>query len=135
MNGCCWHKRGTVVALALYLDDCAFSHILRTLLTTVGHRVVVPVDAGLVGAADDRHFAFTTANNIILVTKNPSDFIALHEEYQANQQDHPGIFVIYGDNDLRRDMTAAEIVRAIANVEGTQAPIPNHVVVLNHYRW
>jgi predicted nuclease of predicted toxin-antitoxin system len=118
------------LTLPLYLDDCAFDRDLRRVLQTAGHTVVVPADAGLTGADDEAHFAYVRAHGLVLVTFNADDFIALHER----TSDHPGIFLIYSDNDVTRDMTNAEVVRAIANVLAAGVPIAGHVHPLNHWR-
>jgi hypothetical protein len=69
------------------------------------------------GASDDAHFAFAAAHQLTILTHNPADFLALHND---NQQ-HAGILGIYQDNDPTRDMSHAEIVTAIANVEAGAA--------------
>ena len=101
--------------LKLYLDDCANSDLLADLLRQVGHQVFRPADAnvGLVGADDDVHFAFAAANDLTIITKNPSDFEDLHNIDQA----HSGILAVYQDNDPTRDMSDAAIVNAIQNLE------------------
>ena len=53
------------------------------------------------------------ANSDLLITKNPRDFRALHNQ----DQNHPGILGIYQDNDPSRDMSDADVVAAIANIE------------------
>jgi hypothetical protein len=126
------------VSLNLYLDDCSNSDLLATLLQQAGHRVVRPTDddVGLEGADDDVHFAYAVANGLTIITKNPADFLPFHEQSKPN---HPGIFGIYQDNDVSRDMSDAEIVRAIANVETAVQnggdPIPGHFFVLNDWRY
>jgi len=50
---------------------------------------------------------------LVLITKNPKDFRALHNQ----DQNHPGILGIYQDNDSSRDMSDADVVAAIANFE------------------
>jgi hypothetical protein len=42
--------------------------------------VIRPVDAGLSGAADDLHFARAIKEGWTLLTKNPRDFLELHEK-------------------------------------------------------
>ncbi len=101
------------MALRLYLDDCANSDLLADLLRQSGHTVVRPADAGLEGEDDAVHFAHAATNGLCIITKNPADFLDLHE---ANQQ-HSGILAVYQDNDRVRDMSDAEIVKAIANLE------------------
>jgi predicted nuclease of predicted toxin-antitoxin system len=105
------------VTLALYLDDCAFSHDLRRLLLAAGHSVVVPADAGLTQVSDDRHFAYAVGHQLIVVTKDPADFQLLHEQTLLAGAHHPGIFAVYQDNDPSRDMSNGDIVNAIANAE------------------
>jgi predicted nuclease of predicted toxin-antitoxin system len=78
-----------------YLDDCAFSHLLRQLLIQAGYEVTVPVDAGLTGAPDERHFTFARREGLTLITKNPDDFLASHARFP----DHAGLLLIYRDND------------------------------------
>jgi predicted nuclease of predicted toxin-antitoxin system len=118
--------------LALYLDDCAASKRLAELLRGAGHTVVVPADIGLTGVDDDVHFAHARSQDRIVVTKNPADFIALH----SDSSEHPGMFLIYQDNDPARDVSDQEIVLAIANLEATfgQTPLSNQFHVLNQWR-
>jgi hypothetical protein len=103
------------VALNLYLDDCSNSDLLADLLRQAGHHVVRPTDpaVNLEGEDDSIHFAFATANGLTIITKNPGDFQALHELDQR----HSGILAVYQDNDPERDMSNAEIVKAIRNLE------------------
>jgi hypothetical protein len=126
------------VALALYLDDCAYSHTLRALLLAAGHQVTVPADAGLTQVADDVHLAYAIQHQLILVTKNPGDFQALHQQLTAVGHHHPGIFAVYQDNDVTRDMSNADIVHAIANAESWHGGGPQAFVdlflSLNAYR-
>jgi hypothetical protein len=125
------------VALALYLDDCAFSHPLRALLIAAGHQVTVPVNAGLTGRDDDEHFAYAVEHGLLVLTKNPGDFLDLHDAWRAAGRDHPGIFLVYQDNDASRDMSDPDIVKAVANVEEVHGAggLANQVFTLNQYRW
>jgi hypothetical protein len=70
-------------------------------------------DAGTAWAADDVHFRYAQGHGLVLITKNPKDFHALHNQ----DQNHPGIFAVYQDNDPSRDMSQADLVAAIANIE------------------
>ncbi len=126
------------MALNLYLDDCSNSDLLADLLRKAGHWVVRPTDpnVGLDGADDADHFAFATANGLSIITKNPAHFYSFHE---ATAPDHAGILGVYQDNDAFRDMSDAEIVRAIANIElaaqqGGEA-LPGHFFVVNEWRY
>ena len=101
------------MALSLYLDDCANSDLLADLLAQAGHSVVRPTDAGTSGEDDDVHFHYAQTRGLVVITKNPPDFQALH---QADPK-HPGIFAIYQDNHVNRDMTDTDVVAAIARIE------------------
>jgi hypothetical protein len=65
------------------------------------------------GADDQVHFYFAAARGHTLITKNPADFKALHNLDHR----HSGILGVYQDNDPSRDMSNADIVRAIGNLE------------------
>jgi hypothetical protein len=123
------------VPLSLYLDDCSNSHLLAALLRKSGHLAIRPVDAGLAGEDDQVHLAFAVANSLTLVTKNPADFKILHD----SDPNHFGILVVYQDNDPLRDMSEAEIVNAIKNLEAAVAaggdPIHRHFHSLNDWRY
>jgi uncharacterized protein (DUF433 family) len=56
---------------------------------------------------------YAQQNSLVLVTKNPGDFLALHSQ----DRNHAGIFAIYQDNNVGKDMTDADVMAAIANVE------------------
>ncbi|HEX9925457.1 MAG TPA: DUF5615 family PIN-like protein [Anaerolineae bacterium] len=121
------------MSLKIYLDDCAFAHRLRQLLLEAGHDVQVPaeVDPPLTGASDEIHFAHAQTVDRIILTLNPKDFLSLHQKSPHS----PGIFAIYQDNDPTRDMSYADIVKAIANLEDTGVPIAGGFWSLNAYRW
>jgi predicted nuclease of predicted toxin-antitoxin system len=122
------------VKLRLYLDDCAYSHLLADLLRQAGHAVTFPAAVGLAGAHDHLHFAWAVQNGCITVTKNPADFSLLHELNPG----HPGVFAIYQDNDAHKDMSAAEIVAAIARLEQVysqaRVPLDGQFHVLNQWQ-
>lgn len=125
------------MTLKLYLDDCSNSDLLADLLRQAGHEVVRPTDeaAGLTGEEDDVHFAFAAAHGLTLITKNPADFKALHDLDPR----HSGIFAVYQDNDPSRDMSNADIVKAIRNLEEAVQqggpPISGEFHILNDWRY
>jgi predicted nuclease of predicted toxin-antitoxin system len=123
------------VALNLYLDDCSNSNLLADFLAQARHTVTRPDEVGVGGEDDGVHFAFAAGNGLTIITKNPADFLELHE---ANQQ-HSGILAVHQDNDPTRDMSDAEIVKAIRNLEEAAAlggdPIPGMYHVLNNWRY
>ena len=120
------------MSLTLYLDDCAFSHELKRLLSEAGHDVAVPADAQppLTGADDDVHFAHARATGRVILTLNPRDFQDLHDQ----EPDHPGILAVYQDNNPAKDMSYRQIAQAIANLERTGVTIAGGFWPLNIYR-
>jgi hypothetical protein len=121
------------LSLKLYLDDCAYSRRLCQLLREAGHDVQTPVDLvpSLLGADDAAHFAHAQAAGRAILTLNARDFKALHDR----DADHAGILVVYQDNDPRKDMRYADIVRAIANLERSVPRVAGGFWILNLYRW
>ena len=115
----------------IYLDDCAYDKELVRYLEKAGHHVVVPAQVGITGQADEVHFRYATDHGLVLLTKNPDDFLELH----AKAPDHAGLLVIYQDNDPDRDMTREEIVRAIGNLEKAGVGFFGNVYVLNAWRY
>lgn len=121
------------MSLSLYLDDCAFSHELKRLLTKAGHDVQVPADVSppLTGADDPVHFAHAKTTGRVILILNARDFKEMHN----HDSEHPGILVVYQDNDPSRDMSYSEIVQAVANLESTSVVIARGFWPLNVYRW
>ncbi|MBI3412341.1 MAG: DUF5615 family PIN-like protein [Planctomycetes bacterium] len=119
------------MSLRLYLDDCAYHKKLVELLRDAGHHVVTPPEAGKSKQEDPVHFEYAIANSLVLLTKNARDFVELHEM----NPDHSGIFIVYQDNDPTKDMSNAELVRAIANVVAAGVPIAGPVHSLNAWRF
>jgi predicted nuclease of predicted toxin-antitoxin system len=118
------------LTLHLYFDDCLFSHRLRDILAAE-YEVTVPADVGLTGARDEDHFAYAQAHGLIILTKNPDDFRALHVASPA----HSGVFAVCQDNDPTRDMTPEAIRNAIANIVASGIPIAAEFHILNHWRY
>jgi len=87
------------------------------------------------GEEDQVHFAFAAAQGLAIITKNPADFKALHD---ADPR-HSGILGVYQDNDPSRDMSNADIVRAIRNIEEAAqrggSPLQGQFHTLNDWRY
>jgi predicted nuclease of predicted toxin-antitoxin system len=118
----------------LYLDDNINKGRLADRLRRAGHLVVLPATVGNPGSTDAIHFLHAVENQLVLVTKDHEDFFVIHRIVQATQGQHPGIFAVREDNDPRRDMKDADIVRAIRNLELAGVPVVNEFNVLNHWR-
>jgi hypothetical protein len=119
------------LSLRIYLDDCAYAKDLVLLLRSAGHEVVTPAESGTSGQDDEVHFRFAASRGLVLLTRNCHDFDVLH---QANPH-HPGILAVYQDNDRSRDMSYADIVRAIANLEAAAVELADGFHVLNVWRY
>lgn len=122
-----------LLSLKIYLDDCAYSYRLRQLLIEAGHQVQIPAEAepSLAGAKDAAHFAYAQRTQQLLLTYNPADFAQLHWA----DKDHAGILAVYQDNDITRDMSYHDIVRAIQNLLSINIPLAGGFWVLNAYQW
>ena len=120
------------MSLRLYLDECVNNRRLVNVLLGPPneHYVETPVDSGLFGHTDAEHFAYACSHGLIIVTKNPADFEALHRQ----QPDHPGVLVIYQDN-LLTDMSARDIARAIQNLVDTAVPLVGSFQALNAWNY
>ncbi len=120
--------------LPIYLDDCADHNLLAILLRNAGHKVQTPRNAGTSGVVDIEHLEYAASYNYVLLTFNPSDFQSLHHEWQTEGRRHAGIFLIYQDNDVAKDMKYTDIVRSIKNLLASGLPIANELHILNHWR-
>jgi predicted nuclease of predicted toxin-antitoxin system len=120
--------------MRLYLDDDICSARLTQLLRKAGHDVLLPADVGKAGSPDPIHLAHAIGEDRICLTRNYSDFAALHDLIIIAHGRHPGILVVRQDNDPKRDLTLPGIVRAIAKLLASGAPLVNEYIILNHWR-
>jgi hypothetical protein len=80
------------------------------------------------------HLQFAATHGYLLLTHNPSDFHRLHRDWQEQGRKHSGIFIIYYDNNVRKDMSYADIVRAIAKLLTSELLIFNEIHIPNSWR-
>lgn len=120
--------------MRLYLDDCMASPVLARVLRTAGHDVQLPADAGMAGSADAVHLTHGIRENRTLLTRNYDDFLDLHLLIVEAHGHHPGILVVRRDNDPRRNMTPADIVRALRNLEAAGLPVADEYHILNAWQ-
>lgn len=120
--------------LSIYLDDCSDDDRLINILRRAGYVVISPRDAGTLGWDDADHLQYAAQRDYALLTHNPQDFQDLHNVWQAQGRRHSGILLVYQDNDLLKDMTANDIVRALANLRASGLPMTNDIHTLNHWR-
>lgn len=120
--------------MTIDIDEDLAAPALAALLRKAGHDVRLPVDRGLVGALDPVHFRRAIEDGRVLLTRNWSDFVLLHELVFASGGNHPGLLVVRADNDPTRDLTPRGIVGAIGRLAMSGLPVLGHLHILNHWR-
>ena len=118
----------------LYLDDCADDTLLESLLTHAGYTVVTPRSTSTKGRHDPDHLHYAAQHGYVLLTSNPADFIALHQQWHAEGQTHSGILLVYYDNVKVKDMKPRDIVSALENLLASGLPLTNAIYNLNQWR-
>jgi hypothetical protein len=89
---------------------------------------------GHAGASDAQHFTQAIRHTAALLTRNYKDFIALHDLIRTAEGHHPGLLLVYLENDPTRDMTPRSIAKVVSRLEAAAVPLVDHVYVLNHWR-
>ena len=120
--------------MKLYLDDDMAAPLLARLLENAGHDVKLPADLGLSGEDDAVHFRHAALNGRSIITGNHDDYQGLHELVVDLGGHHAGVLAVRKDNDPKRDLKVAGIVRAVRNLLAANAPIADQFIVLNHWR-
>jgi predicted nuclease of predicted toxin-antitoxin system len=120
--------------MRIYLDDNVTDRRIRTHLQRAGHDVVAPPEVGQDGVSDAKHLEYAIRHNFVLLTQDCKDFTDLHDLVRASGGGHPGMLLIYTDNDPARDMTPRGIAVAITKLEAAEVPLANQLYVLNHWR-
>src|SRR5437763_11877388 len=87
------------------------------LLQHAGHDVISPRDVGTRGVQDPVHLRYAADHDLVLLTANAKDFLALHAQWQQDGQEHPGMILVYRENNPQRDMTFQEIARAVSRLD------------------
>jgi predicted nuclease of predicted toxin-antitoxin system len=120
--------------MRLYVDDHLTDRRVVAQLQRTGHTVVLPAEVGHTGASDAQYFAQAIRHAAALLTRNYKDFIELHDLIRTAGGNHPGLLLVYLENDPTRDMTPRSIAEAVSRLETAAVPLVNHVYVLNHWR-
>ena len=118
----------------LYLDDDLDANALIGLLQHAGHVVVSPRVVGTRGVVDREHLCYAVAHDLVVLTANAKDFIALHDEWQQQGAEHPGILLVYRENNPQRDLTFAQIAHAVSRLEQSGTPVRNTYHNVNMWR-
>jgi predicted nuclease of predicted toxin-antitoxin system len=117
--------------LRLLVDEDSQARTLVRLLVEAGHDVLTVEAAGLTSMADGEVLARAIQDRRALLTRNCGDFLALHQALP----DHHGILAVYLDADLAKDMSYADICRALANLAPSGIRGEKEFIVLNAWRW
>ena len=120
--------------MRLYLDDDLDGNVLLDLLRHAGHVVVSPRAVGNRGIEDPAHLRYAADGDLVLLTANAQDFLALHVQWRENGQDHAGMLLVYRENNPQRDMTFQEMARAVSRLEQSGIPLRNTYHNLNFWR-
>ena len=120
--------------MRLYLDDDMDANELIGLLEHESHEVISPRNVAMRGAEDEAHLRYAADKQYVLLTANVRDFLTLHQRWQEEGQSHAGILAIYRENNPQRDMTYAQIARAVSHLEGVGLPLQNTFQNLNMWR-
>ena len=120
--------------MRLYLDEDMDANALSRVLQEEGHEVMSPRAAAIRGAEDEVHLQYAAGHQCAVVTANARDFLMLHQTWQEAGRQHAGILALYRENNPRRDMTYAQIARAISRLERTGLPLQNTFHNLNMWR-
>ncbi|MBW3598599.1 MAG: DUF5615 family PIN-like protein [Planctomycetes bacterium] len=120
--------------MKLYLDDDMADRLLLRLLTSDGHDVIAPADAGLAGSSDPIHLLYAAGCDRPILTGNHEDFFDLHNLVIQTGGHHSGILVVRKDNDRRRDLTPRGIAPALRNLESAGIPLADAFHIVNHWR-
>ncbi|MBI1830344.1 MAG: DUF5615 family PIN-like protein [Planctomycetes bacterium] len=116
------------------MDDDLASPLLARLMRNAGHDVQMPTDVGLSGEDDAVHFRHAALDGRAIVTGNHDDYLNLHQLVVDLQGHHAGVLTVRRDNEPKRDLTPAGIVRALRNLLAAHAPIADQCIVLNLWR-
>jgi uncharacterized protein with PIN domain len=120
--------------MRLYFDDDSAEALLVSQLRQSGYDVQVPGDVGRIGESDSDHLTHAVRDDCVLLSRHYSDFKSLHNLIMQVQGHYPGLFIVRRDNDARRDLKPAGIVRAIRNFLAMSVPVRNQFTILNRWR-
>ena len=101
------------------------------MLAGAGYEVQTPAGAGLTGDDDSGHFRYAQERGFTIVTKDADDFECLHEKHPR----HSGVLAVCEEAERSKNMSYADIVRAIENIVQAGVPLESQFYVLNHWRW
>lgn len=120
--------------MRFYLDDDTVSRALVLRLRQAGHDVQIPADVGNGGEADAVHLIHAIQDSRVVMSYDHGDFQDLHNLINVSGGSHPGIFAIRRDQDRRRHLSPAQVVRAIAKVVSAGVALQGEFIILNQWQ-
>jgi predicted nuclease of predicted toxin-antitoxin system len=120
--------------MRLLLDENVNDRRLASRLRAHGHDPVLSGDVGLLSAADARVFIWAIGQALPVLTRDTRDFRDLQELILVAGGHHPGLLLIYFDDDPRQNLSDRAIAGALSKLESSGVPIADHVHALNQWR-
>lgn len=116
--------------MKILLDEDLQSRRLARLLREAGHDVDTVNEAGLAGSPDEVVFAHAKRTDRTVLTRNASDFNALHQA----DTNHSSILIEHIDVQFSKRMSREDVVAVIGNVEAAGLDIHGLVMSLNSWQ-
>jgi hypothetical protein len=104
------------------------------MLIAAAHDVLLPISVGLSGADDAVHFIRAIEENRVCLSRNYDDYLNLHNLVIKSTGHHPGILIVRRDDRSKRNMSRADIVRAIKNLTTAGVPLADQYCELNPWQ-
>src|SRR5712692_5220604 len=108
-----------VEQLGFFIDEDlppAIAEILRA----HGIRATSVVQEGRQGLSDEEHLRFAAARNLVVVTANVVDYVALARQWAASAREHAGLVLVLTKRFPRRE--AVPIARALQALARQETP-------------
>ena len=113
--------------MRLLLDEDSQARRLVELLRTRGHDVVTVGESNQAGAPDSVVLDMAADEGRVLLTRNCSDYLALHEQGAT----HGGILCVFQDSDPSKAMSYEDIAHALGNLVRSEVPLDGAFLALN----
>jgi predicted nuclease of predicted toxin-antitoxin system len=123
------------LSLRLLVDECLMSKLLISKLIELGHDVQTVAQANLMRTLDSVIFDYAVAANRVVITGNCGDFIELSDICTAAGGHHPGVLLIFTNNDRSKNMSVDDIIKALGNLEATGLALDDHWISLGSYNY
>lgn len=119
------------MSLRILVDEDSQSRALVAVLRSAGLDVRTAREEKLDGCEDAVVLARATSIDRAVLTKNADDFAELHE----TNREHSGILAIYESCDRSKNMSFAEIVKALGNLDQSGLDVRGQFVPLNAWNF